>query len=112
MKNQALFSLKDRSKELKCYLLQFLFGVLRVKVPENKIVEVAKCIESTASSGSTQFALYSLALEETFFFITDLIFCHFKSQKQALEAAIRTSHNSFTTKKQTTKFSSANFQKM
>ena len=33
MKNQALFSLKDKSnKKLKCPLLQFLFGTLRVKV--------------------------------------------------------------------------------
>ena len=32
MKNQALFSLKDKSKQLKCPLLQFLFGTLRVKV--------------------------------------------------------------------------------
>ena len=30
MKNQALFSLKDKSKKLKCRLLQFLFGTLRV----------------------------------------------------------------------------------
>ena len=30
MKNQALFSLKDKSKKLKCCLLQFLFGALRV----------------------------------------------------------------------------------
>ena len=30
MKNQALFSSKDKSKQLKCRLLQFLFGVLRV----------------------------------------------------------------------------------
>ena len=30
MKNQALFSSKDISKQLKCCLLQFLFGVLRV----------------------------------------------------------------------------------
>ena len=29
MKNQALFSSKDRSKNLKCRLLQFLFGALR-----------------------------------------------------------------------------------
>ena len=29
MKNQALFSLKDKSKKLKCRLLQFLFGALR-----------------------------------------------------------------------------------
>ena len=31
MKNQALFSLKDKSKILKCCLLQFLFGALRIK---------------------------------------------------------------------------------
>ena len=31
MKNQALFSLNDKSKKLKCRLLQFLFGALRVK---------------------------------------------------------------------------------
>ena len=32
MKNQALFSLKDKSKKLKCRLLQFLFGNKMVKV--------------------------------------------------------------------------------
>ena len=32
MKNQALFSLKDKSKQLKCRLLQFLFGALKVIV--------------------------------------------------------------------------------
>ena len=31
MKNQVLFSSKDKSKRLKCRLLQFLFGALRVK---------------------------------------------------------------------------------
>ena len=31
MKNQALFSSNDKSKTLKCGLLQFLFGALRVK---------------------------------------------------------------------------------
>ena len=31
-KNQALFSLKDTSKYLKCRLLQFLFGALRVNL--------------------------------------------------------------------------------
>ena len=31
MKNHALFSLKDKSKKLKCHLLQFLFGTLTVK---------------------------------------------------------------------------------
>ena len=31
MKNQALFSSKDKSKKIKCVLLKFLFGALRVK---------------------------------------------------------------------------------
>ena len=31
LKHQALFSSKDKSKKLKCRLLQFLFGALRVK---------------------------------------------------------------------------------
>ena len=31
MKSQALFSSKDKSKKIKCRLLQFLFGALRVK---------------------------------------------------------------------------------
>ena len=30
MKNQDLFSSKDKSKKLKCHLLQILFGALRV----------------------------------------------------------------------------------
>ena len=37
MKNQALFSSKDKSKKLKCRLLQFLFGALRVKQLELQI---------------------------------------------------------------------------
>ena len=32
MKNQVLFSSKDKSKNLKCRLLQFLCGTLRVKL--------------------------------------------------------------------------------
>ena len=35
MKNQALFSSKDKSKKLKCRLLQFLFGALRVKFTDD-----------------------------------------------------------------------------
>ena len=31
MKNQALFSWKDKSEKFKCRLLQFLFGTLSVK---------------------------------------------------------------------------------
>ena len=35
MKIQALFSAKDKSKKLKCRLLQFLFGALRVNQTNN-----------------------------------------------------------------------------
>ena len=34
MKNQALFSLKDKRKKLKCRLLQYLFGALRLTSEE------------------------------------------------------------------------------
>ena len=37
MKNQALFSLKDKSEKLKCRLLQFLFGTLRAKIIQFEI---------------------------------------------------------------------------
>ena len=37
MKNEALFSSKDKSKKLKCLLLQVLFGALKVKLTK-KIV--------------------------------------------------------------------------
>ena len=32
MKNRALFSSKDKSKKIKCRLLQFLFGAVKGKV--------------------------------------------------------------------------------
>ena len=38
MKNQALFSLKDKSKKSKCCLLQFFFGALRVKIEDDTAV--------------------------------------------------------------------------
>ena len=44
MKNQALFSSKDKSKKLKCRLLQFLFGALRVKY---KLLSPIFCICET-----------------------------------------------------------------
>ena len=36
MKNLALFSSKDKSKKLKCLLLQFLFGVLSIKTKHER----------------------------------------------------------------------------
>ena len=41
MKNQVLFSSKDKSKKLKCRLLHFLFGALRVKLVYQNVVIVA-----------------------------------------------------------------------
>ena len=38
MKHQALFSSKDKRKKIKCRLLQFLFGALRVNY-----ITVASC---------------------------------------------------------------------
>ena len=40
MKNQALFSLKDKSRKLKCRLLEFLFGALRVKSVNYNVVRL------------------------------------------------------------------------
>ena len=37
MKNQALFSSKDKNKKLKCRLLQFLFGTVRINGHQNCI---------------------------------------------------------------------------
>ena len=42
MKNQALFSSKDKSKKLKCRLLQVLFGALGVMCKEATILK-SKC---------------------------------------------------------------------
>ena len=51
MKNQALFSSKDKSKKLKCRLLQFLFGALRVKHHFCLLLAKSKCISIFLTSG-------------------------------------------------------------
>ena len=40
MKNQALFSSKDKSKNLKCRLLQFSIGALRVNIAHKQAPRV------------------------------------------------------------------------
>ena len=49
MKNQALFSLKDKSKNLKCRLLQFLFVqnivFCVIQLPEINKLTCTKCSE-------------------------------------------------------------------
>ena len=56
MKNQALLFSKDKSKKLKCRLLQFLFGAFRVKiilmVPGNTRLCARKCGCAVLSSES------------------------------------------------------------
>ena len=46
MKNQALFSSKDKSKKLKC-CLQFLFGALRVNI---HMASLLICLVTSATS--------------------------------------------------------------
>ena len=41
MKNLALFSSKDKSEELKCRLLQSLFGALRVNYSKSTTVNTS-----------------------------------------------------------------------
>ena len=63
MKSQALFSSKDKSKILKCCLLQFLFGTLRVKdmklssiTEQNKILDHSK--KSTCDNVAKNILMY------------------------------------------------------
>ena len=48
MKNQALFSSKDKSKKIKCRLLQFLSGALRVKNSSTINIFTLNVVEWTA----------------------------------------------------------------
>ena len=59
MKDQAIFSLKDKNNKLICHLLQFLFGALRLKtdlktmqeiVFKTFIIHYPKCIPCTDKS--------------------------------------------------------------
>ena len=50
MKNQASFSSKDKSKQFKCRLLQFLFGPLRVKHELSLVKQLHPC--SSANVGN------------------------------------------------------------
>ena len=55
MKTQALFSSKDKSKKLKCRLLQFLFGALRVNGEMTKIIQA---LSSNVLFGSLLFDIF------------------------------------------------------
>ena len=45
MKNQALFFSKDKSKKLKCRLLQFLFGASRVNKADFLLLNNPKILD-------------------------------------------------------------------
>ena len=62
MKNQALFSLKDKSKKLKCRLLQFLFGTLRVNFFCNFIHRQHKLSQSESTFERSSSFLYEVTL--------------------------------------------------
>ena len=53
MKNQALFPQKDKSKKIKCRLLQFLFGALRVKLLLNSYWWNNAILPDSRSPGSS-----------------------------------------------------------
>ena len=54
MKNQALFSSENKSKKLKCRLLQFLFGALRIKVVLSQGIVVGPLLFSLYITGITE----------------------------------------------------------
>ena len=56
MKNQALFSSKDKSKKLKCRLLQLLFSALRV----NMKVCCVFSLETPHRGDSNEFTQYTI----------------------------------------------------
>ena len=66
LKHQALFSWKDKSKKLKCHLLQFLFVALRVYCwspvpqwvecwPTNLVVRLESCLRQISFHWQTGF---------------------------------------------------------
>ena len=50
MKNQVLYSWKDKSKKLRCRLLQFLFGALRVKIVLVTMFEIRRVDDKRKAS--------------------------------------------------------------
>ena len=51
MKNQALFSSKDKSEKSKCRLLQFLFGTLRVNGSFRQYFSLYRAISQSKGEG-------------------------------------------------------------
>ena len=67
MKNQALFSSKDKSKKLKCRLLHFLFGVLRIN-------QTAYVLDLNSSKKMSLCDLHLMQSYESFFMLTPSVY--------------------------------------
>ena len=77
MKNQALFSSKDKSIKLKCGLLQFLFGTLRVKSQQKEktghsfsyaVFKVQLALTTSAAMGNLNIYMYSSCMFQSITF--------------------------------------------
>ena len=75
MKNQALFSSKDKSKISKCRLLQFLFDALRVKTAYGKA-------EKTQTDIGLHFMLRPIRLNTSIFYTNHLGFFHLQISRK------------------------------
>ena len=69
MKNQALFSSKDKNKTLKCCLLQFLFGPLRVNLNLCLIYMICHIFFVIIYDIGVQFSVHSRCLQNRQFYI-------------------------------------------
>ena len=84
MKNQALFSSKDERKKLKCRLLQFLFGTLRVKelcLPQENVklmenAEVGKSIHRFSKDSGRGLPIRARAFFRINLVITSFLVTH------------------------------------
>ena len=63
MKNQALFSSKDKSEKIKCRLLQFLFGALRVKATYIKLCCYNLCFSADSLTNSAKIFVSQFRVE-------------------------------------------------
>ena len=67
MINQALFSSKDKSKKLKCRLLQFLFGALKVNIVIGFLCLFGflNCTNISYSTTGIQFGIFIVTYYDT-----------------------------------------------
>ena len=79
MKHQALFSLKDKGKKLKCRLLQFLFVALRIKVCHFVSCNYLNNL-SVNIKGQPKYSIY-----HGYIFLAKYFFCKKKKKKKNIK---------------------------